>query len=105
MIFEYSIQDALADRLIKSPVVYQPNIETVELTYTDARTGEQREVEQIDWADVERRGLNATQWVTDDEPMRQQMAIAIQRLRGAGAACKGPVSARAVRRRGLQAGR
>ncbi len=81
MIFEYSIQDALADRLIKSPVVYQPNIETVELTYTDARTGEQREVEEIDWADVERRGLNATQWVTDDEPMRQQMAIAIQRLR------------------------
>lgn len=81
MIFEYSIQDALAERLVKTPVVYQPNIRTVELTYTDARTGERRAVEQIDWEDVDRRGLSATQWVTDDEPMRQQMAIALQRLR------------------------
>ena len=30
MIIEYLIQDALADRLVKTPVVYQPNIETVE---------------------------------------------------------------------------
>jgi type III restriction enzyme len=29
---------------------------------------------------VDRLGLNATQWVTDDEPMRQQMAIALRRL-------------------------
>ncbi len=81
MIYEYVIQDALADRLIKTPVVYQPNIETVELTYTDAMTGEKRSVEEIDWAEVDRAGLNATQWVTDDKPMRQQMAIAIQRLK------------------------
>ena len=81
MIYEYLIQDALADRLIKTPVVYQPSIETVELTYTDAASGETRSVEEIDWADVDRRGINATQWVTDDKPMQQQMAIAIQRLR------------------------
>ena len=81
MIFEYSIQDALADRLVTTPVVYQPNIATVELTYTDARTGERRPPEEIDWAEVDRLGINATQWVTDDEPMRQQMAIAMQRLR------------------------
>ena len=80
MIYEYLIQDALADRLVKTPVVYQPNIETVELTYTDALTGETRSVEEIDWADVDRRGINATQWVTDDRPMQQQMAIALQRL-------------------------
>ena len=80
MIYEYQIQDALADRLVKTPVVYQPNIETVELTYTDAKTGEKRGVEEIDWAEVDRLGLNATQWVTDDKPMRQQMAIALQRL-------------------------
>ena len=80
MIYEYLIQDALADRLVKTPVVYQPNIETVELTYTDARTGETRSVEEIDWAEVDRLGLNATQWVTDDKPMRQQMGIALQRL-------------------------
>ena len=81
MIYEYLIQDALADRLVKTPVVYQPNIETVELTYTDAHTGETRGVEEIDWDEVDRLGLNVTQWVTDDRPMQQQMAIALQRLR------------------------
>ncbi|CUU11016.1 Superfamily II DNA or RNA helicase [Armatimonadetes bacterium GBS] len=81
LIYEYSIQDALADGLVKTPVVYQPSIQTVELTYTDARTGERRRVEEIDWEEVDRLGLTATQWVTDDEPMRQQMAIALQRLK------------------------
>jgi superfamily II DNA or RNA helicase len=80
MIYEYSVTDALADALIKTPVVYQPDIKTVELTYTDARSGEKRRVEEIDWDEVDRLGLNATQWVTDDEPMRQQMAIALRRL-------------------------
>lgn len=80
MIYEYSVTDALADAIIKTPVVYQPDIKTVQLTYTDARTGEQRKVEEIDWDEVDRLGLNATQWVTDDEPMRQQMAIALRRL-------------------------
>ena len=81
MIYEYLIQDALADRLVKTPVVYQPSIASVELTYTHAMTGETRSVEEIDWADVDRRGINPTQWVTDDRPMQQQMAIALQRLR------------------------
>ncbi|MGI6381580.1 MAG: DEAD/DEAH box helicase [Anaerolineae bacterium] len=80
MIYEYSVVDALADGLIKTPVVYQPDIKTVQLTYTDARTGERRKVEEIDWDEVDRLGLNATQWVTDDEPMRQQIAIALRRL-------------------------
>ena len=80
MIYEYSVIDALADGIIKTPVVYQPDIKTVQLTYTDARTGQQRRVEEIDWAEVDRLGLNATQWVTDDEPLRQQMAIALRRL-------------------------
>jgi superfamily II DNA or RNA helicase len=80
MIYEYGVADALADRIIKTPVVYQPDIKTVQLTYTDARTGEKRGVEDIDWEEVDRLGLTATQWVTDDEPMRQQMAIALNRL-------------------------
>ena len=80
MIYEYGVTDALADAIIKTPVVYQPDIKTVQLTYTDARTGEKRKVEEIDWDEVDRLGLNATQWVTDDEPMRQQMAIALKRL-------------------------
>jgi len=80
MIYEYGVTDALADGIIKTPVVYQPDIKTVQLTYTDARTGERRKVEEIDWEEVDRLGLSATQWVTDDEPMRQQMAIALRRL-------------------------
>ena len=80
MIYEYGVTDALADGIIKTPVVYQPDIKSVQLTYTDARTGEQRKIEEIDWDEVDRLGLNATQWVTDDEPMRQQMAIALRRL-------------------------
>lgn len=80
MVYEYGVTDALADVIIKTPVVYQPDIKTVQLTYTDARTGEKRKVEEIDWDEVDRLGLNATQWVTDDEPMRQQMAIALRRL-------------------------
>lgn len=80
MIYEYTVDDALADRIIKTPVVYQPDIKTVELTYTDVKTGEKRKVEEIDWDEVDRRGITATQWVTDDVPMRQQMAIALKRL-------------------------
>ena len=49
MIYEYGVTDALADGIIKTPVVYQPDIKSVQLTYTDARTGEQRKVEEIDW--------------------------------------------------------
>lgn len=80
MIFEYDVRDALSDGIIATPVVYQPDIKTVQLTYTDAKTGDKRRVEEIDWDEVQRLGLSATQWVTDDEPMRQQMAIALRRL-------------------------
>jgi len=80
MIYEYDVNNALADRLIATPVVYQPDIKTVELTYTDALTGVTKRPEEIDWDEVDRKGLSATQWVTDDKPMRQQMAIALKRL-------------------------
>lgn len=80
MIYEYDVNDALSDGLIATPVVYQPDIKTVELTYTDALTGVTKRVEEIDWEEIDRKGLSATQWVTDDKPMRQQMAIALKRL-------------------------
>ena len=79
-IYEYGVTDALAEGIIKTPVVYQPDIKTVQLTYTDAKTGKKKRVEEIDWAEVDRLGLSATQWVTDDKPMQQQMAIALRRL-------------------------
>lgn len=80
MIYEFDIPAALNSRVIARPYVYQPDIKTVELTYTDAASGEQRRVEEIDWDEVDRAGVNATQWVTDPEPMRQQINIALNRL-------------------------
>ena len=80
MIYEYDIPAALHDRVIATPVIYQPNIETVELTYTDVDTDETRRVEEIDWDEVDRKGLSATQWVTDPTPMSQQISIALNRL-------------------------
>ena len=81
MVIEYGVRDALIDRVIKTPVVYRPNISTVELTYTDAKSGDRKKVEEINWDEVDRAGLTATQWVTDAEPMRQQMTIALNRLK------------------------
>ncbi len=83
MIYEYDIPAALNDGVIARPVVYQPDIETVELTYTNVDTGEQRRVEEIDWDEVDKAGLSATQWVTDTKPMSQQISIALHRLREA----------------------
>ena len=80
MICEYGVAEALRDGVIATPVVYQPDIDTVELTYTDAATGETRRVEEIDWEEVDKAGLSATQWVTDAKPMSQQIAIARHRL-------------------------
>ncbi len=84
MIFEYGIADAQAEvpPIIKSIVVYQPKLANVELTYTNTETGEKRTVDEMDaeFARIE-SGLSATQWVTDPDPMRKQMEIAIQRLK------------------------
>ena len=55
----------------------------MELTYTNAETGEHRRVEEIDWDEVDKAGLSATQWVTDSKPMSQQISIALQRLQEA----------------------
>jgi hypothetical protein len=84
MIFEYGITDAQAEvpPIIKSVVVYQPKLASVELTYTNTETGEKRTVDEMD-EEFERieKGLSSTQWVTDPDPMRKQMQIAIQRLK------------------------
>src|SRR3989344_897779 len=89
MIYEYGIQDALEDDLIKSVVVYQPDIKKVELTYTDVDTGKKAKVEEIDWDEIDRKGISATQWVTDDKPLKQQIKIALQRLEEQKARAKG----------------
>jgi superfamily II DNA or RNA helicase len=83
MIFEYGIADAQAEvpPIIKSVVVYQPKLASVQLTYTNTETGERRTVDEMD-EEFERieKGLTSTQWVTGPDPMRKQMQIALQRL-------------------------
>jgi len=83
MIFEYTIADAQAEvpPIIKNVVVYQPKIGSVELTYTNPDTGEKRTVDEMDeeFEKIE-KGLTATQWVTDPDPMRKQIQIALDRL-------------------------
>ncbi len=84
MIFEYGITDAQAEvpPIIKSVVVYQPKLSSVELTYTNPATGEHRTVDEMD-EEFERieKGLSSTQWVTDPDPMRKQISIALERLK------------------------
>jgi superfamily II DNA or RNA helicase len=87
MIYEYSITDAQAEvpPIIKNVVVYQPKLSAVELTYTNPETGEKRTVDQMD-EEFERieKGLSSTQWVTDPDPMRKQIRIALDRLKEQG---------------------
>lgn len=83
MIYEYGIADAQAEvpPIIKSVVVYQPSLSSVELAYTNPETGERRTVDEMD-EEFERieKGLTSTQWVTDPDPMRKQIRIALDRL-------------------------
>ena len=67
--------------IIKSVVVYQPKLSSVQLTYTNPDTGERRTIDEMDEEfDKIEKGLSATQWVTDPDPMRKQIAIALERL-------------------------
>lgn len=80
MIFEYGIGQALHDNIIKTPVVYQPDVSRIELTYRNPVTGEVVGVEEIDWDQVDRHELSPSQFVTDRRPMRQQLQIGLARL-------------------------
>jgi len=84
MILEYGITDAQAEvpPIIKNIVVYQPKLASVELTYTNPATGEKRTVDEMD-EEFERieKGLSSVQWVTDPDPMRKQIKIALERLK------------------------
>lgn len=83
MIYEYVIEDAQAEvpPIIKNIVVYQPEIGSVQLTYTNPETGERRTVDEMD-EEFEKmeKGLTSTQWVTDPDPMKKQIKIAMNRL-------------------------
>ena len=81
MIYHYDIPNALDDRIIKSIVVYEPEVKLMELTYTNPDTGEKRAVTELDkdFKDAENK-VKPFQWILDPEPMKKQMALALQRL-------------------------
>lgn len=81
MIMYYDITKALEDHIVKSVVVYEPEVKLIELTYTNMGTGEKRVATELDedFLQAERK-IKPFQWILDDEPMKKQMAIALRRL-------------------------
>lgn len=81
MIMHYDISNALEDSIVKSIVVYEPEVRLLELTYTNFETRERKVVTELDEDfRLAEAGVKPFQWILDDEPMRKQMAIALQRL-------------------------
>ena len=90
LVYRFGIPEARAARVVAETDVYQPVIGAADLTYTDKATGEQRTARDIDWREAAAiRGISAVQWVTDPEPKRQQLEIALQRLGEAAGRARG----------------
>jgi len=82
MVFHYDINQALDDHIIKSIVVYHPEVKAVELIYTNPDTGEKRRITELDKEFEEaEKNIKPFQWVLDPEPMKKQMALALDRLK------------------------
>ena len=80
MIYYYDVTRALKDGIIKSIVVYQPEVRLLQLTYTNYETGERKNVTELDAEFKEaEKGLAPFHWILDEEPMKKQIAIALQR--------------------------
>ncbi|MGB6464542.1 MAG: DEAD/DEAH box helicase family protein [Nitrosotalea sp.] len=80
MIYYYDVSKALEDGIIKSVVVYEPEVKLLKLTYTNTNTGETRDITELDaeFKEAEKQ-LKPFQWILDPEPMKKQIAIALQR--------------------------
>jgi len=81
MIFVYDIAQALADKIIKRPIVFHPDIKKVKLTYEDLETGKIISAEEMPWEEIEQRKISARRYITSLKPMRQQIAIACELLK------------------------
>ena len=90
MIVHYDISQALEDGIIKSVVVYEPEVKLLKLTYTNSKTGEKKDVTELDEEFQEaEKSVKPFQWILDPEPMKKQMAIALQRHKEQQARAKG----------------
>jgi superfamily II DNA or RNA helicase len=81
MIFVYGIAEALADKIIKRPIVFHPDVKKVKLTYEDLETGKIISAEEVPWEEIEKRRIPARRYITSLKPMRQQIAIACELLK------------------------
>ena len=81
MIFVYPIAKAMRDKIIKRIVVFHPDVKKVKLTYEDLETGKTISAEEVPWEEIERRKIRATRYITSTNPMRQQIAIALELLK------------------------
>jgi type III restriction enzyme len=81
MIYHYDIPTALEDGIIKSIVVYEPEVKAVELAYTNPETGERKQITELDKEfEQAEKLIKPFQWILDLEPMKKQMRIALDRL-------------------------
>src|SRR3989338_2703404 len=81
MVFVYPIAEAMRDKIIKRIVVFHPDVKKVKLTYEDLETGKTISAEEVPWEEIERRKIRATRYITSTNPMRQQIAIALELLK------------------------
>ena len=81
MIYEYGIREAMADRVIKRVIVFEPEIEKVKFTFYDWETRKEISAEEVPWEQIEQRKIPAVRYTMNPEPMAQQIALAIECLR------------------------
>ncbi len=83
LIYSFDINEALLANppIIKDMVVYKPETTLVEITYTNAKTGERRRIDELDkdFEEAEKK-LKPFQWLMDEAPLKLLIGIAIDRL-------------------------
>jgi len=81
MIYVYGIREAMADRVIKRVIVFEPEIEKVKFTYYDWETKQEISAEEVPWELIEQKKIPAVRYTMSPEPMAQQIALAMECLR------------------------
>lgn len=81
MIYVYTIREAMADRVVKRVIVFEPEIEKVKFTYYDWETKQEISAEEVPWEEIEARKVPAVRYTMNPEPMAQQVGIALECLK------------------------
>ncbi len=81
MIYVFGIREAMAERVVKRVIVFEPEIEKVKFTYYDWETKKEISAEDVPWEQIEQRKIAAVRYTMNPEPMAQQIALAMECLR------------------------